>query len=176
MGASLCETRPRSSYSPSKRRPHDDGYTDLRHDKNFVSPGILNFGPRGVTAHVNISARVKWTKHVSRFVRHRLGSWERRGGRGGLRRRRRFWFGLRGFAVSDRRSCSARLLRPCRISLSLWLRCRGHLRRCSRVIGLGHIGFDSDHGWLVTVAPQSIMHRRGRNAIRTDCHVARHVI
>jgi hypothetical protein len=60
----------------------------------------------------------------------------------------------------------------------LWL--RGYLRRCSRVTGLGHVGFDcvcrSDHGWPVTVAAQSVMHRCGRNAIRTDCHVPRYMI
>src|SRR4029434_9324701 len=118
--------------------PGSDGYRNLRDDKDLVGPGILYLSSGRVTAHVNVSAaRIKWTKHVSRLVRHRLGSWERRGRRGGLRWRRWFWFGLRGFAVSDRRSCSARLLRSCRIRLSPWLRCRGHLRRCSRVTGLG---------------------------------------
>src|SRR5213079_1644306 len=95
-------------------------YGSLRHDKDLIGPRIFNFGPRSVTAHVNVSAgRIKWTEHVSRLVRHRLGSWKRRGRRGGgLHRLRRFWFGLRGFAVSDRRSCSGRLLRFRRISLS----------------------------------------------------------
>ena len=126
--------------SPTGRR-----LQDLGHDKNFVSPGILNFAPRRVTAHVNVSARIKWTKHVSRLVRHCLGGWER-GGR--LRRRRWFWFGLRGFAVGDRRSFPGRLLRSCLTSLVLWLRRRGHLRRCSRVTRLGHIGFDEFRPWL----------------------------
>jgi hypothetical protein len=161
----------------TRSRAQGDGYSTLRHDKNLISPRIFNFGPRCVTAHVNVpAARIKWTKHVSGLVWHRLGSWKRRGGGGRLRRWRWFWFGPRGFAVSDRRSCSVRLLRSRCISLSPWLRCRGHLRRCSRVTGRGHIGFDcicrSDHVWLVTVASQSVMHRRGRNAIRTDCHVA----
>ena len=50
----------------------------LWHDENFVSPGILNFRPGSVTAHINVSAaRIEWTKHVSRFVGNCLGGWKR---------------------------------------------------------------------------------------------------
>jgi hypothetical protein len=49
----------------------------LWHDENFVSPGILHFGSRSVTAHINVSAaRIEWTKHVSRFVGNCLGGWK----------------------------------------------------------------------------------------------------
>ena len=158
--------------SPTGRR-----LQDLRHDKNFVGPRIFNFGPRSVTAHVNVpAARIKWTKHVSRLVRHCLGSWER--GRGGcLRWRRWFWFGLRGFAVSDRRSCFRRLLRSCCISLPPWLWRRGHLRRCSRVTGLRshrirlHLSF---RPWLARyygVAERNAPARSQRDKNRLQRHV-----
>jgi hypothetical protein len=153
----------------------------LRHDKNFVGPGIFNFGSRRVTAHVYVSAaRVKWTKHVSWFVWHSLSGWECVGSGGRLRRRGCPWLRLCRFAVSDRRSCFGRLLSCCLVSLSPWLWGRGYLCRWSRVTRLGHVGFDcircSDHGWLVTVALKSVMHRRGRNTIRTDGHITRHVV
>ena len=152
----------------------------LRHDKNFVSPGIFNFSPRRVTAHVYVSAaRIKWTKHVSRFVWHCLSSWKRRGG-GRLGGLRCSLFRLRRFVVSDGRIGFGRLLSSCRIGLSPWLRRRSHLRRWSGVTGLGHIGFDcirrSDHRWFFAVALKSIMYGRGRDVIRTDRHVACHVI
>jgi hypothetical protein len=152
----------------------------LRHDKNFVSPGIFNFGPRCVTAHVYISAaRIKWTKHVSRLVWHCLSGWKRCGS-GRLGRLRCSWFRLRRFAVRDRRIRFSRPLSSCRLGLSPWLWRRGHLRRWSGVTGLGYIGFDcirrSDHGWFVAVALKSIMYGRSRDVIRTDCHVACHVI
>jgi hypothetical protein len=97
-----------------------------------------------------------------------------------MRRRRWFWFGLPSFAVSNGRNSSRRLLRACRIGLSPWLWRRGQLRRWSRVTGLGYIGCDcigrSDHGWLIAVASQSVMHRCSRNAIRPDGNVACDVV
>src|SRR4029078_9352435 len=105
-------------------------------------------------------------------------SWERGRERGLWLRW--FWSGLGGFAVGDRRSRFLRLLRSCLHSLSLWLRFRRDLRRWSRVTRLGHVGLNgirgSDHGRLLAVALESVMHWGGRHAIGTDCHVAGYVI
>jgi hypothetical protein len=46
--------------------------------------------------------------------------------------------------------------------------------------GLAYIGLDcirrSDHGWFITMAAQSVMHRSSSNVIRTNGYVACDVV
>ena len=147
--------------------------------KNFVSPGIFNFGPRRVTAHVyylplESNGLNTYPARLHCLTVEKAGEMELMAAgmflvqaasfRCSARQADCFRPGFEFFRRSFRRGCGG----------------RGHLRRWSGVTGLSYIGFDcirrSDHGWFVAVALKSIMYGRSRDVIRTDCHVACHVI
>ena len=101
------------------RRPQRDATAPTDH-KNFISPRIFNFGPRSVTAYVKItpleSNGLNTYPGLSGTALAVGNAVKVEDAGAGC-----FWFGPRGFAVSDRRSCFGRLLRSRCISLSPWL-------------------------------------------------------